>query len=272
MKNEIPFIKMQGAGNDFVVIDNRPSYLDGTEIEIVRKLCDRHFGIGADGLMLLDFRQPDHFSLKYYNSDGKPAEMCGNGARCAVYMMHLLNPAHKEFDFGVFGEPYSGSVTGTNRVKIYWNRSPLIINIAGLEKEVPTEFKRFLYVNSGVPHLVLEVQGELGNFDITGWGAFFRNHPLFSPQGTNVNFVRLHDHEVTIRTFERGVEGETLACGTGALAAATAVHHWGQSPFPIDIQARGGLLTVDGSSDLSNMSLEGPVRRVFTGSVKRTDL
>ncbi len=146
------------------------------------------------------------------------------------------------------------------------------MDIPGLEKKVPAEFKRFLYVNSGVPHLVLEVKDSLEDFDVPRWGTFFRNHPLFSPQGTNVNFVRIHAHDVTIRTFERGVEGETLACGTGALAAAAAVHHWGQSAFPIDVRARGGLLTVDGSPDLSNMSLEGPVRRVFTGSVKRTDL
>ena len=267
MEDSIPFVKMHGAGNDFILIDNRFGFFEGTENAVFQDLCRRRFGIGADGLMLLNFQKSDHFSLLYFNADGKPAEMCGNGARCAVYFMHLLNLNQRLFSFEISGKKYSGEITGSEKVKILWDAKPAIKKVKGLEKSLLQDFKRILFINSGVPHLVLETNMPLESVDVSKWGSCFRNHSSFAPDGANVNFIQIEKDRVKIRTFERGVEGETMACGTGAVAAALAVAYWGDLELPVEITARGGVLRVGQGSAPKSAWLEGAVQPVYYGLV-----
>ena len=270
MNSIIPFTKMHGAGNDFIVIDNRKKYIRDLENSFIRQLSDRHMGIGADGLMLIDYQIPGQFKLTYFNPNGKIAEMCGNGARCAVYFMHLVNPELFDFKFSVGQSLFSGSVTGTNQVRVIWNHSPDFIDLEGLDKIITPEFERFTFINSGVPHLILLVKNSLDELDLRKWGPFYRNHFLFQPAGTNVDFIKITDNKLYIRTFERGVEGETLSCGTGALAAAAAIGNWEYLKLPAEIIAKGGNLKA-GLSEKGQYWLEGPVQKVFNGQIKRDD-
>jgi diaminopimelate epimerase len=265
MGTRIPFVKMHGAGNDFILIDNRKNYIDKKDYEFIRQMCRRHFGIGADGLMLLDFKQATDFELTYFNADGRAAEMCGNGARCAIYFMHTLNPEIKKFRFGIGDARYEGEVTADEQVRVFWPETPVILDAAKLTALVPPEFDKFVFVESGVPHLVLHYSSDLDTLDVKKWGAYFRNHDIFKPRGANVNFVQLSKGKIKIRTFERGVEGETLACGTGAIAAAYAAKFWGEANLPVRVLAKGGILGVGESG--GQIWLEGPVKTVFSGYV-----
>jgi diaminopimelate epimerase len=132
MNSIIPFTKLHGAGNDFIIIDNRKKYIQDRDNLFIRQLCNRHKGVGADGLMLIDYQIPGQFKLTYFNANGQTAEMCGNGARCAVYFMHLVNPELFDFKFSVGQSLYSGSVTVTNQVRVIWNHSPEFIDLEGL--------------------------------------------------------------------------------------------------------------------------------------------
>jgi diaminopimelate epimerase len=266
MENQIPFTKMQGAGNDFIIIDNREKFFTGQEIEIFRNLCQRHFGIGADGLMLVDYHDPHEFFLKYYNSDGIPAEMCGNGARCAVYYVHLNHPLIKEFSFTVFNQLYKGEVIQPEWIKIFWSKDVEIKELGHSMEIISREFSNALFVNSGVPHLVLESIKVLEEVDVSHWGKFYRNHQKFLPAGTNVNFIRINKDSIQIRTYERGVEGETLACGTGALASAISADYWDKVKLPIKIFTRGGTLQVGRDQESKHVWLAGPARVVFKGN------
>jgi diaminopimelate epimerase len=270
MNSIIPFTKIHGAGNDFIVINNRKKHIHNRDNSFIRQLCDRHKGIGADGLMLIDYQIPKQFKLTYFNANGEMAEMCGNGARCAVYFTHLVNPDIFDFKFNVGQSLYSGSVTGTNQVRVIWNHSPEYIDLKGLDKIISPEFDRFTFINSGVPHLILLVKSSLDDLDFLKWGPFYRNHSLFQPAGTNVDFIKISDNKLYIRTFERGVESETLSCGTGALAAAAAVANWEYLKLPVEIIAKGGNLKV-GLTEKGQYWLEGPVYKVFNGQINRDD-
>lgn len=261
----IPFQKMHGAGNDFILILNDAGYLTGDEQGLIENLCRRRFGIGADGLMLLEALTDEGFDLKFFNSDGRPASMCGNGARTAVYLAHQMRPAIRQFRFRVWGTVYRGQVTGDKQIRIYWPETPRLKNLPAAVSGEWEEFGRILWIDTNVPHLIVETRVPLTTLDVARWGSFFRHHSLFQPQGTNVNFVCLRSGQIDIRTFERGVEGETLACGTGALAAAFAATHWGSSVLPVTINARGGRLQVGATAD-GQYWLEGPVQPVYSGS------
>jgi len=271
MKSEFPFYKLQGAGNDFILIDNRLNDFSGVEESVFKNLCNRRFGIGADGLILIDFHEPSFFFLKYFNSDGRPGEMCGNGARCAVYFMHLLHSAYKKFGFEISQKFYRGEVTGKNQVKIIWSFRPELKTIDESELNIPVEFDSALLVNSGVPHFILDLKDELDSFNVKKWGSYFRNHEFFSPKGANVNFLKFLGNKIYIRTFERGIEGETLACGTGAVAAAIAGKYWNKINFPVEIVARGGILKIGVDDKEETLWMEGPVRKVFTGVLNLKD-
>ncbi len=271
MKSEFPFYKLQGAGNDFILIDNRQNYFTGIEESVFKNLCNRRFGIGADGLMLIDFHEPSFFLLKYFNLDGRSGEMCGNGARCAVFFMHLLHSAYKKFGFEISQKFYRGEVTGKNKVKIIWSFKPEVQTIEESDLNIPTEFDNALLVNSGVPHLILVLKDELDSYNVKKWGNHFRNHEFFAPKGTNVNFLKFIGDKIYIRTFERGIEGETLACGTGAVAAAIAGKYWNKINFPVEIAARGGILKIGVDDKEESLWMEGPVRKVFTGILNLKD-
>jgi len=269
MKKTVPFIKMHGTGNDFILIDNAPAYLSGSESELIRKLCQRHFGIGADGLMLLHVFPSGEVHLRYFNADGHEAEMCGNGARCAVQFVHRLYPQRKKFTLKVAEKEYWGEVRGEGQVRIYWNSFPVILESEPIRNTLPDEFGRFLFVNSGVPHFVVESKTPLTETAVVKWGRHFRYHSFFAPVGTNVDFVTGEGEKIYLRTYERGVEGETLSCGTGAVAAAVAIEHWRISPMPVELNTRGGVLRVGRTP--RNVWMEGPVRQVFLGEFDLSD-
>ncbi len=260
----IPFRKIHGTGNDFILIDNRTGYFQGTEKELFARLCHRHLGIGADGLMLVEPGEPGRFSMKFFNPDGSPAPMCGNGARTAVYFVSLFQPQVSQFQFRVWEQTYRAELVAPRVVRIHWPQLPRRLSFTGFRKPSGIRYRRMMWVHSGVPHLVLEMESSLHNLEVQKWGSFFRYHPAFAPEGTNVNFIQTDGSKIHIRTYERGVEGETLSCGTGTLAAVFAADYWGNPDFPVEVQAPGGRLKVGKNSD-GQFFLEGPVQPVFQG-------
>jgi len=215
----IPFIKMVGAGNDFIVIDPHPR-LD--YVKFTKNICSRHTGVGADGVLVLEKSKTSDYRMRIINADGSEAEMCGNGARCmAVHISSHLNPGKPLFGIETLaGEILAESQGEVARVRLsspkeYMPR--LNITVANQKLEVH-------HIDTGVPHSVVFVDG-LQEVDVNSLGRLIRNHPRFLPRGTNVDFVeRAREGMVAVRTYERGVEAETLACGTGAVASAIVAY------------------------------------------------
>ncbi len=272
MQKRFKFTKMHGAGNDFILFHRRDADFPLEDRQLIHRLCDRHFGIGADGLMVVEPLSVGSFRLFYFNSDGNPASMCGNGARCAVYFAHLYDPGQKAFRIEIGGASYRGEVTGREQVRVEWEKFPEKLPDPGIARILPAQFPRYAFIDSGVPHLVLETSEDLQNLDVAQWGSHFRNHPAFAPAGTNVNFVQKIGDRLHIRTFERGVEGETLACGTGSLAAALVATEWYGLPSPVRLKAPGGELRVIFHLENRRVWLEGPVKVVFVGEFDPEDI
>ena len=263
------FTKMNGAGNDFVLLDNRAGDLTLTRGQIAR-LCDRHRGVGADGVLVLE--SPTNgadFRMRYYNADGGEAEMCGNGARCfARFANRAAGPLEKvsfETPAGVIGAQLSGEL-----VTLQMSEP----NDLRLGLEVPLEGGKKIYasyVDSGVPHVVVPV-AKIDEVDVRSLGATIRRHPMFAPRGANANFSEQRGaRSIAIRTYERGVEDETLACGTGVVASAIVFAASKNVSGPIDILVRGGdTLQVDFSREgdrFQNVTLSGPADFVFDGAI-----
>ena len=268
---KIDFTKMHGAGNDFVVINNLARKLALT-IEQIRFLCDRRFGVGADGLLLLEPAAADGVdaTMIYYNADGSRAEMCGNGARCFsafAFERHLGRGGRIRFttDAGVVG---AEEVDGLYRIELTPPNS-LVRDRAIALKEGSAVIHS---VNTGVPHAVRFVN-DVAQVDIRALGAEIRYHADFAPKGTNVNVAQVQaDGLVRIRTYERGVEDETLACGTGVTAVGIMAHLVHGVERPVRVQVAGGdVLQVDFEKDdagIRKVTLTGPAVTVFTGSVE----
>ncbi|MGV6845432.1 MAG: diaminopimelate epimerase [Lutibacter sp.] len=256
---EIHFYKYQGAGNDFVVIDNRAHTFPKQDQNLVAKLCDRRFGIGADGLLLLENSNKFDFKMVYYNADGKEGTMCGNGGRCIVAFAKFLDIIHSKTTFeasdGIHEAIFDGNLVNLK-----------MINISQIKKE-----KEFTFLNSGSPHHIIFTKN-INQIDVNNEGASIRYGTPYFEEGTNVNFVeKLDNNSFKMRTYERGVENETLACGTGATAVAIAAHATQQSTSQkIDLQVLGGNLQV--SFKLNNgiyedIFLKGPAEQVFEGKI-----
>lgn len=265
----IHFTKLSATGNDFILFDNRKNLFRGDEDELFRTLCTRRVAIGADGILLIEKPRaegmapgPPLFTMRYFNRDGRESEMCGNGARATAYYAfhHGLTPAEMQFE--VSGDLYNAVVEGNNvrlRLQKPWdlNLNPHALEENGMEEGG--------YVNTGVPHYVLFAP-EVNQVDVAGLGVKYRHHPVFQPAGTNVNFVEIDSAaHFNLRTYERGVEEETLACGTGTVAAAIFAHLKKQLPFPIHVTTRGGELIVYGDEHFEKLELEGAVRLVYHG-------
>lgn len=261
---------MNGAGNDFVVLDNRTGHLGLTRDQVVR-LCDRHRGVGADGLMLLvpsRLGQAD-WAWDFYNSDGSEAEMCGNGARCFARFIQRLTGVEDRVSFETLAGPIGARIDG-DRVSV--NLTPP--RDLRLNESIRTSVGDFAFssVDTGVPHVVLFVP-EADEVSVSALGSEIRRHSRFAPKGANVNFVQvLHPGAIRVRTYERGVERETLACGTGVAAAAlvsTAVHDF---PSPINVRVRGGdTLRVSferTAAGFSDVRLAGPADFVYEGKIE----
>jgi diaminopimelate epimerase len=270
MDDRLPFVKMTGAGNDFVVIDNRARRHDLSPAQIER-LCDRRFGIGADGVLAVEPADGlgADFRMRYYNADGGEAEMCGNGARCFARFVHAMPRAEAErvrflTPAGlIIGEYLDGAV----RVNL---TAPTGIQIRQRADFGWGEIE-YHFMNTGVPHVVLFVP-DVEKADIIAQGRAIRRSPVF-PRGTNVNFVQVVDAQnLLVRTYERGVEDETLACGTGVTAAALLTNRVLGNPLPLRLKVRGGdVLTVgariEGES-FRDITLTGPAVEVFSGEIR----
>ncbi len=265
------FRKMNGAGNDFVVVDNRSLELSLSGEQIAR-ICDRHRGVGADGFLAVEPSQSGaDFRMRYYNADGGEAEMCGNGARCfARFAASLLPepPPSLSFDTpaGLIRATFSGELVTINMSAPHDRRAPVELDLAGSAQVVH-------YINTGVPHAVVFLD-DIEVVDIARLGAALRWHPKFSPKGTNANFAQiLSPGSLALRTFERGVEAETLACGTGVCATALLHHLSTGAPSPVAVRVRGGdtLLVgfeCDAGGEFRNVMLTGPADFVFDGTVR----
>lgn len=265
----VEFTKMNGAGNDFVLIDNRAGAI-GLDAGQVARLCDRQRGVGADGVMLLvPSSGKADWAWQFYNSDGSDAEMCGNGARCFARYIRKIAGANGDLSFetgaGIIHASFEGdrvTVNLTPPKDLHFNQS-----LSGSEGE------RIMHsVNTGVPHVVIFVD-DADRAVVQQEGREIRFHERFQPQGTNVNFVQvLGEGRIRVRTYERGVEGETLACGTGVSAAAliTAAIH--QHPSPIAVQVRSGdrleVLFDRTDGGFENVRLAGPAEFVFEGRIE----
>ncbi len=266
MKSVISFVKMSGAGNDFIVIDNMDGMIDVDKPQLAVDLCSRRLGVGADGLLLLEASLIGDFSMRYFNADGSYGGMCGNGGRCVARYAHLRGLTQSRLQFEALGYLYSATVSDTS-VKLWMNKP----NDLRLNLLVQCGGEEFVghFINSGSPHFVLD-SSDLELVDVPRIGRLIRNHPLFAPEGCNVNFVSQRNENVLfIRTYERGVEAETLACGTGSIAGALiyAVKHGVKSPVTMNVRS-GEQLTVYFDVDgpiFRNIVLEGSARVVFSG-------
>jgi len=226
----VPFFKMQGCGNDFVFVDNRDLGFTPTVMaDMVVSVCRRAFGIGADGMMFLDNAPADsglHYLWHFFNADGSRAEMCGNGSRCAARLAWMLGMAPATHVFGTDAGPIEAVVDPDSDQVTVLLTPPKDLR---LDIEIEIEHQPFSlgFVNTGVPHVVA-VMEHLEAVDVWKLGRAIRTHPLFSPAGTNVNFIAVDGpDQLSLRTYERGVEGETYACGTGAVASAIIARQLG---------------------------------------------
>jgi diaminopimelate epimerase len=263
------FTKMNGAGNDFVMLDNRDGSLALTDTQIAR-LCDRHRGVGADGLLLVEKPESQaDFRMRYYNADGREAEMCGNGARCFARFVDKLAPAENgKLTFETPAGAISATLCGDQVSLAMSQPGPFA---EGVELDAAGEKLTVYSINTGVPHAVVLVE-DLDGTDVHNLGAALRHHHHFQPRGTNVNFVRqLGPQDLAIRTYERGVEAETLACGTGVVASALTVAALTGAESPIRVLVKGGdTLSVDflrSGDGFDHVVLTGPADFVFEGDI-----
>jgi diaminopimelate epimerase len=266
---KIPFYKIQGNGNDFILIDNRRGVLRGKNLSgLAKQVCHRNRSVGADGLIVIVPSKKADFKWLFFNSDGSEAEMCGNGSRCAARFASLKKIAPKKMTFETLAGVIHAEVKkDTVRVQLP-GAGNLRRNIA-----VPLESGARMghFINTGVPHLVY-LSSHLDAEDVDGVGRKTRYHDIFRPAGTNVNFVQvIGPHRLRIRTYERGVEGETLACGTGAVAAALITAALGKASSPVTVTTRGGDKLVVSfkreGEQFTDLHLEGEAEVVCEGSL-----
>lgn len=258
---KIHFYKFHGAGNDFILLDRRtrPIQLTGEEIALC---CHRHYGIGADGLIFIETSNKADFAMRYFNADGKEATLCGNGSRCSVALAHRLRIIKRQCSFW--------ASDGLHHAIIEKHRGQdWIITIE--MKDVPhvTDFSDGCFIDTGSPHFVLP-RSEINNLSIEKEGRKLRSDVRF-PDGTNVDFIAWTDSQLQVHTYERGVEAETLSCGTGVTASAIAwahFNHWGNGHYDIQVCTKGGNFTVSfdkTATHYGHIRLTGPAHCSFSG-------
>jgi diaminopimelate epimerase len=265
----ISFFKMSGSGNDFIIIDNRDEVVGVDDLpDFVRKVCRRKMSVGADGFILIEASDEADFRWRFYNSDGSRAEMCGNGARCATRFAFVNGIAGDAMSFETDAGIVHGQVIG-DRAKVKMpDPADLRLNFAIELKNGPEKVNS---VNTGVPHVVI-MKDTVDNVDVFELGREIRYHEEFAPAGTNVNFIcRLGQGELAIRTYERGVEDETLACGTGSIAGAIVAACTENLDSPINLRTRSGeYLTIHFNrveGVIKDVYLEGDARIIYTGKL-----
>lgn len=254
---KVKFYKYQGTGNDFILIDNRTNFFDKENTQLIAQLCDRRFGIGADGFMLLENEAGYDFKMVYYNSDGRTSSMCGNGGRCIVKFAHDLNIIGDQTKFiAVDGEHLA-------EVKKDW------VHLNMIDVNNVEQGPGYCYMNTGSPHYVTPVKNIL-ELNVFEEGKKIRYNDRFRENGTNVNFIEKQEEVLWVRTYERGVEDETFSCGTGVTAAALSVALDGWKS-PVAIKTKGGDLSISFTQNpdgFANIYLNGPAEKVFEGEIE----
>jgi diaminopimelate epimerase len=258
---QLTFYKYQGTGNDFIMIDNRLNIFPKENTQFIEQLCDRRFGIGADGLILLENHTTYDFKMVYFNSDGNESSMCGNGGRCLVAFAKQLGIIEATAEFE--------AVDGYHYAKIIEDE---LISLQMKDVDRIAVHQDYSFLNTGSPHHV-QLVSDLKNLDVKTEGAKIRYSDLYGNAGSNINFVhQLENGIFAVRTYERGVEDETLSCGTGATAVAIAMHHVGKTKSnSIDLQVEGGKLSVqfkENNGVYSDVFLVGPATFVFEGMIE----
>jgi diaminopimelate epimerase len=257
----MPFTKCQGTGNDFILVDNRTGTFSGLSESEIERICDRRFSIGADGLMMLNHKEGFDFEMKYYNADGKPGSMCGNGGRCIIRFA---------YDLGIHKDSYHFLASDGEHIA----ELDTISNIINLKmKDVPgyKEVDGNFIVDTGSPHYVKFVI-DVNDLDVVKEGTEIRYSEPFAKAGINVNFVEdKGDDKLFVRTYERGVEDETYSCGTGVTASALVCHHNEVGYNEVNVETKGGTLVVkydrNYANAYTNIWLCGPAEKAFEGRV-----
>lgn len=254
------FYKFQGTGNDFILIDNRLQLIDKNNTKRIESLCDRRFGIGGDGLILLEDSDVADFKMVYYNSDGNESTMCGNGGRCIVAFAKFLGIIKNETEFIAVDGPHKAKIENG------------IVHLQMQDVHDVQSYDNHLFLDTGSPHHV-EMMTNVGEVDVKSTGAKIRYAKPYEEEGTNVNFVeQLCENRFAVRTYERGVEDETLSCGTGVTAVALAMHHLGKTKVTdVDLKTQGGQLRVTFNKTnhgYTNIWLIGPAELVFKGEIE----
>jgi diaminopimelate epimerase len=256
------FYKYHGTGNDFILIDNRDENVTLSE-DSIAKLCHRRFGIGADGLIILNTSDKFDFDMRYYNADGKEGTMCGNGGRCIVAFARHLGMISEKCTFNSIDGIHNATILKESQDTIY----------VSLQMKDVHHHKRIngnIFMDTGSPHYVI-FSNNVSEIDVFKKGRVLRNDNKFHPEGTNVNFVEIQEEGIFVRTYERGVEDETLSCGTGVTASALAFAIENRKDKGnIEINTRGGRLNVKfekNGNSFFNIWLEGPAQLVFSGKI-----
>jgi len=256
---QVKFYKYQGTGNDFIMIDNRKQWFDTANQKCIEKLCDRKFGIGADGLICLENEHNFDFKMLYFNADGNESTMCGNGGRCIVAFAKFLNIIKDKAHFT--------AVDGIHKAAI--NKDVISLQMQNVTEILLND--DYIYLNSGSPHHI-KYFNNVDKLDVKQLGSTIRYGKPYLKEGTNVNFVeQVNENTFKVRTYERGVENETLSCGTGVTAVAIASHKTGKtSSFKVTLNTKGGNLKVlftEKGGVYKNVFLEGPAIQVFKGKI-----
>ncbi|MCK4400908.1 diaminopimelate epimerase [bacterium] len=263
----IKFTKMCATGNDFIVADNRDKIIEDAHA-FSKQVCSRRFGIGADGVLLLENSEKADFKMRIINADGTEAEMCGNGARCIARFAQQLKPVSKRMRLEIIvGIIEAEAINHNIRLKMS-NPCDMKLNI---KIEVNGKEQTVHYIDTGVPHAILYFDN-IESVDVMTIGSLIRYHKNFSPRGTNVDFVSINnDDSLNMRTYERGVEGETYACGTGAVASAAISYALGKAKeMPTSVNVKGGILKVDlhyKKGAFSDVFLEGDAQIIYEGEL-----
>ena len=256
----IEFYKYQGTGNDFILLDNRKNTYGSISTKHVHFLCNRRFGIGADGLMLLNEKAGCDFEMKYYNSDGNEGSMCGNGARCIIKFASMLGIKKSKYTFSASDGVHEAEIDLNGDVRLKMQ------DVKGVE------YSHGHYIlNTGSPHFVKNV-GDVMQVDVLHEGRQIRNSKEFAAEGININFVEtLDDDTIYVRTYERGVEDETLSCGTGVTASALISAHNDNGFNRVEVKTSGGKLSVEfdkiNENDFENIWLCGPAEFIYEGEI-----
>ena len=255
---KINFFKYQGSGNDFVIIDNRENNIS-VNSNLIETLCHRKFGVGADGLIALEGNKINGFSMSHFNSDGEQSSFCANGSRCLVHFAKHLNLFQNEISFLSNGK----KIIGNSKEEYVTITMPNVSNIK-------TDQNGYFILNTGCLHLVVFVE-KIDDVDVNYLGSEIRNLKEYHKEGINVNFVEISEQNISIRTYERGVENETLSCGTGVVASVLAANEKKVSmKQPTQVKTLGGVLNVSWekiNNEYQNISLSGPVSLVFQGEL-----